>query len=230
MRARHFVAAAAFALAATAQPASAEVQLTLDNGHVTLSAKNATISQILAEWARVGQAHIVNGERVPGAPLTLELNGVTEAQALDVILRGVGGGYVLAPRTTAVPKASSYDRIFIVLATTPARPPAPTPVNAQQRYVPPPSPRADDPDDAPPQPLPLPPQQRPQGQPFQGNRDGFVPAGTPTFGAPPSVGAPRGVPPSAGAAPVGVAVPGMIIPATEQPGQPQVPQQNQQPQ
>ena len=49
-------------------------------------AKDATVRQILAEWARVGQTKIVNVERIPGGPLTLELNNVPEAQALDILL------------------------------------------------------------------------------------------------------------------------------------------------
>ena len=80
-----------------ARPVSAEVQLTMSAGRVTLSAKNATVGQILAEWAKVGQTKIVNAERVPGGPMTLELANVPEVQALEILLRSAGG-YVLAPR------------------------------------------------------------------------------------------------------------------------------------
>ena len=59
----------------------------MQNGRVSLVAKDATVRQILAEWARVGQTKIVNVERVPGGPVTLELTNVPEAQALDVLLR-----------------------------------------------------------------------------------------------------------------------------------------------
>src|SRR5262245_25351733 len=92
MRSLVTIALGAILLAA---PVSAEVQVTIADGAVTLSAKNATVSQILAEWAKVGQTRIINGERVTGLPLTLELTKVPEAQALDIILRSVGG-YVLA--------------------------------------------------------------------------------------------------------------------------------------
>ena len=37
----------------------------------TLITQNATPAAILAEWARVGQVRVVDGERVPGTPLTL---------------------------------------------------------------------------------------------------------------------------------------------------------------
>ena len=64
---------------------------------MSLSAKNATVGQILAEWAKVGQTKIVNAERVGGGPMTLELTDVPEAEALEILLRSAGG-YVLAPR------------------------------------------------------------------------------------------------------------------------------------
>ena len=40
--------------------ASADVQLTIQNGRVSLVAKDATVRQILTEWARVGDTKIVN--------------------------------------------------------------------------------------------------------------------------------------------------------------------------
>jgi hypothetical protein len=48
---------------------------------------------------------VVNVERIPGGPLTLELSNVPEAQALDVLLRSVSG-YMAAPRGTAVANLS----------------------------------------------------------------------------------------------------------------------------
>src|SRR4051812_39400480 len=53
--------------AAAAVPlASAEVQVSLVDGKVTIVAKDATVRQIMAEWARVGQTKIVNVDRIPG--------------------------------------------------------------------------------------------------------------------------------------------------------------------
>ena len=49
--------------------ASADVKLTMQNGRVSISARDATVRQILTEWARVGQTKIVNVERVPGPPV-----------------------------------------------------------------------------------------------------------------------------------------------------------------
>ena len=90
-----WIVAVAFALpaAATADP----VQLTIQNGRVTLVAVNATVKQILAEWARIGRTRIVNGERVPGGLVTLQLTNVPEKEALDLLLR-TAAGYIAAPR------------------------------------------------------------------------------------------------------------------------------------
>src|SRR5688572_23212129 len=107
---------AAFIAVLTVVPARADaqhLQLQIQNGLVTLDAQNVSVRQILAEWARVGGARIVNGEKVVGAPVTLQLNGVSERQALDTILRGVSG-YMLASRQDATSGASRFDRILIM--------------------------------------------------------------------------------------------------------------------
>ena len=96
-----------------ASTASADVQITLKDGRVTLVAKDATVRQILAEWARVGQTKIVNAERIPGGPVNLEFTGLPEADALDILLRAVSG-YMAAPRPTAAANLSRYDRILVM--------------------------------------------------------------------------------------------------------------------
>src|SRR5882724_5667777 len=97
----------------TASTASADVQLLLSGGRVSIVAKDATLRQILAEWARVGQTTVVNIERIPGGPLTLALTDVSEGEALDVLLRSVSG-YMAAPRETPVADLSIFDRIFVM--------------------------------------------------------------------------------------------------------------------
>ena len=107
--------AAVFVLAAA--PARAELTLTLRDGRVTLVADNVTPRQILAEWARVGQVRLVNGDKVPGAPVTLRLTDVPERLALDIILRAAAG-YMASPRVDYVAQASVYDRILVLPAST----------------------------------------------------------------------------------------------------------------
>src|SRR5260221_8446438 len=130
MRKLSIGAMAAFLL--TASTASADVQLVLSAGRVSIAAKDATLRQILAEWARVGQTTVVNIERIPGGPLTLELTDVSEGEALDVLLRAVGG-YMAAPRETPVEALSVFDRIFVMPVSTAPRPAPAQPSQALQQ-------------------------------------------------------------------------------------------------
>jgi hypothetical protein len=101
------------------------LRLQIAAGRVTLHAQNVPVRTILTEWARLGGAKIVNGDRVVGAPLTLDLENVPERQALDIILRGVSG-YMLAAREPGAAGASMYDRIMILPTSAAPRTPAPT--------------------------------------------------------------------------------------------------------
>jgi hypothetical protein len=214
-------------LALLARPVAAEVRVTIDpGGRVTVSATNATVGQILAEWARVGQTKIVNPERAGGAVLTIELTNVPEVEAIGIILRSAGG-YVLAPRRAEMANASLYDRILILPQSSPAsaarpaaatlpqpRPGAPTP---PRPFVPPPpgqvvAPQTaqDDNDD---------PTDRPAGA--------AIPVVRPpvfnTFpqAAPQRTDAPAPPAPTTTVTmPVGVAVPGMVVPTPQPAGQP----------
>jgi hypothetical protein len=115
-----FLAAIVLMIASIAVPARAgDVKVQLANGRITLQARDATLREILAEWARVGQVTIVNAERVMSAPLTLDLQGVPETQALNILLRSVSG-YMAAPKAQATATASMYDRIVILAAPRPA--------------------------------------------------------------------------------------------------------------
>lgn len=90
-----------------------QIQLTLQDGRVTLDASNASPAAILAEWARVGNTRVVDAERMTGEPLTLKLEGVTEREALDIILRSAAG-YIAAARPAGIPGVSSFDRIVVM--------------------------------------------------------------------------------------------------------------------
>jgi hypothetical protein len=219
-----------------ASTASADVHLTMQNGRVSIVAKDATLRQILTEWARIGQTKIVNVERIPGGPVSLELNNVTEAQALDVLLRPISG-YIAAPRPVEAEHLSRFDRIIIMPTLAGARAPVvasttPPPVfqQAPQFYQPPPV--ADDDDDQRPTPnVAVPNQSRgpvfntfPQPQIL--NPQTGVPVGQPmTVGGaqtPNQPSTPTTLPPSAfPTAPFGgVAIPGMVAPPPpQQPGQ-----------
>jgi hypothetical protein len=128
---RQILPALAFVLVAALPVSAQSVSLTLREGRVTLITQNATPAAILAEWARLGQVKVVDAERVPGTPLTLRLENVSEREALDIVLRGAAG-YIAAPRAQAVAgNLSRFDRV-LVMATSPgasasARPGGPQP-------------------------------------------------------------------------------------------------------
>jgi hypothetical protein len=230
----------AFAVAASST-ASADVRLTIQNGRVSLVAKEATLRQILAEWAKVGQIKIVNGERVPGGPLTVQFNDVPEQQVLDTLLRTITG-YVAQPREIEVANLSRFDRIVVMptvaapvtvtsSAPAPTFPQAANPTFQQQPIMP------DDQEDDRPAPNRGPvfntfPQ--PQVTPVQGGIMSPPPPGIPPGVAPPNgplmlptpvQQAPTAQPGPTTAYPGGVSVPGMIVPAPPQPGQPGATQQ-----
>lgn len=237
------LALAVAASLAAVSPASADVQLTIGNGQVSLVAKDATVRQILAEWAKVGQTTIINAERITGGPVTLQLTDVPEEQALDVLLRSVSG-YMAAPRATATAGVSRFDRILVMPTSTPPRVvPTPLPpafarpqLNPQVQQ-----PANDDGDDDRQAPNAVP---NPRGpifntfpQPQVANPQQGGPAVVPPQGSVPQIGGPSTTPTQltypTPTVPAGVATPGMIVqppaePGQQQPGQP-VPAQQQRP-
>ncbi len=134
MRSRSIVAALFLSLCAGGSASAQVLALEFHDGRVKLTAENVPVSRILAEWARLGGTRIVNGERVPGAPVTLQIDA-PERQALDTVLRGAAGYMVLA-RDTIAPGASAFDKI-LVLPTTSRAPTAsaqPQPVPQPQQF------------------------------------------------------------------------------------------------
>jgi hypothetical protein len=108
---------------------AAGLQLSIQDGKVSIDAQDVTVRQILTEWARIGQTRIVNIERLTGGPVTLKFDAIPEKQALDIVLRTIPG-YMAAPREVVLANASMYDTILIMATTTAVaalRPPAPVP-------------------------------------------------------------------------------------------------------
>ena len=118
--------------------ARADIQLSIRNGRVVLVAHDATIADIIAEWAKVGQIKIVNADKIPRDVVTLELRDVNERQALDIVLRSTSG-FIVALRAEDDPNASRFDRLVIM---PPSVAPPPAAVNAsapQNPRTPPPA-------------------------------------------------------------------------------------------
>jgi hypothetical protein len=131
---------------------AADLKLEIHDGRVTLVAHDVPARQILTEWARLGQTKIDNIDKLPGTLLTLQLEGVTEKQALEIVLRNASG-YMAKPRTQALAGASTYDRIVIMPPSTAVASAAPSPRPLTGAPPPPPTfrpggfPAGDAPDD-----------------------------------------------------------------------------------
>ncbi|MGD9901920.1 MAG: hypothetical protein AB7U83_00515 [Vicinamibacterales bacterium] len=202
-----------------ALPAAAQqLSLQIRDGQVSMTATNVPVRQVLAEWARVGGTRVVGAERIAGQPLTLTLENVPEAKALDIILRGAAG-YMAATRAVPGSGSSHYDRILVLATSTPpaasaaaARPGgrfANTPVQEGPEVIEAPPDAADVPTADPTQnpfaaAFAQPGVAQPFGQPTPFGQP--VPFGQPAFGQPvfgqPNQAAPFGQP--AGATPFGV--------------------------
>ena len=238
--------AAVLLSAVCAAPASAQqsIKLEFKDGRVSLNAQNAPLRAILSEWARLGGSIIVNGDRVAGAPVTLELVAVPERQALDTLLRSVAA-YMLAPRRAGSVGASTFDRILILPTSAAPRNPQPVaaapPGGAPRPLLPRPqvlvnpnipgeADASDDDAGAPADLVPQPRLVRPP-QPLPGNNVPPVPISEPdgaatepviVGGTAPTPGNPFGIPAGSSARP------GVIAPAPA-PRQPANPNQRQQP-
>jgi hypothetical protein len=201
----------------TAAPArAAELKLEFHDGRVTLIARDVSVRQILSEWGKVGRTQIVNGDRTSSTPVTLQIDGLPERQALEVVLRSVAG-YVAAPRRAGNPGPSIYDRILVLAVSSPA--PASPPAGNRSLPAPAPPRQPTPREGVAPPPLLLPPEEvdedpnpvRPAGQ------------APPTQQAPPVYTQPftraPGAPPTP-ASPSGTSVPGMVTPVPQQPNQP----------
>src|SRR5258705_6365255 len=98
--------------------AHADIQFSIRDGRVVLVANNATIADIMAEWAKVGRTKIVNADKIPKDVVTLELRDVSERQVLDILLRTTSG-FIAALRDVGDPNASLFDRIIIMPPNAP---------------------------------------------------------------------------------------------------------------
>jgi hypothetical protein len=216
-------------LAASASVSAAgELKLTLDNGRATLIAQDVPLRQILDEWARVGKTTIVNGDKLAGPPITVQLIDRPEAEVLEVLLRSASG-YIAAPRDAAAAAGPSiFAKVMIlpvsrgpvgVAGTTPPPTfgPRPNPITQPM-----PMPVSDDDDNDAPQILPpgMGPQPQALPTPFQA-QPGQTPVPNPNLpptGAQPQLTAPRPgmlpAPPAAQPNPYGAPIvqPGVIRP------------------
>lgn len=119
LRAVLFVAACSLAFVSPVVAQNA-VRVAFANGRVTLTADNATVPEILREWARVGGSSFVNAEKIFSTErLTLRLEDEPELRAIEVLLRPFAG-YAVVPRSIGSTSASSVGRVVIMPSARPA--------------------------------------------------------------------------------------------------------------
>jgi len=116
-----FIALAAGAMATTVwaqtAPAPRKLEISFNDGRVTLVANGVTLPEILAEWQRQGGSTIVNGQALMGGPLTYEFHNVPETAVIASLLRNAAG-VIVAPRRPGGPTGASMIEQVIVLPTS----------------------------------------------------------------------------------------------------------------
>jgi len=105
------------------------------DGRVSLSARNVTIREILGEWARQCGCYVVNGEKLPGAPLAIPLlyEHETQAKVLESLLRQAAG-YVLTPQRAGALSKSNFETIYILATSSPTAVTSFQPTSAAAAY------------------------------------------------------------------------------------------------
>lgn len=117
---------------ATAQSLS----LRLDDGAVTLHAANVTVDEILARWSKTTGLTVVsqNGHG-SDIPVTLDLSGVPERDALRLVLRDLSG-YIMGEKRDPLTGAVRIDRL-VILPDSAARAPEVEPPLKRRAAAPP---------------------------------------------------------------------------------------------
>lgn len=116
------VAAVVVVLIASVAPAAAQgarkLDISFDNGMVTLVAENVTLREILAEWARKGGSRIINADKLGGSPVFLtEFKNEPESLVLRTLLREAPG-YGVSTRADAAAGASTIGTVMILATRT----------------------------------------------------------------------------------------------------------------
>jgi len=89
------------------------VSVSVGEQGVTLEAVNATLRDVLAEWARVGGFRLLDYDTLDARTVTVQLANVPEREALNILLRDIGG-YVLGARRAGDSGRSQFGSLLVV--------------------------------------------------------------------------------------------------------------------
>lgn len=192
-----------------AQAATRQLEVSFNNGKVTVIAENVTLREILSEWGRKGGSRIVNADKLGGSPVPYtEFRDMPEASVLRSLLRDVPG-YGAAPRVAPSADASAFDAVFILATrTVPVSSASAAPMASQIQAAP----RFDSP-----------PQIQPAPRVIGGSVDQEIPPVRPVAGdlPPTTPGATQPTNPNIRTSPGGMVtstIPGVVIPGAPPPG------------
>jgi len=102
--------------------ANRPVDVKFENGRVWMTARRATLTQILAAWSRAGNTRFEGVEKAPDpGPIDAQLAGVSEEEALAFLLKPAGG-YTAVARKIPAPAESAFARVMILGSKSPAAP------------------------------------------------------------------------------------------------------------
>ncbi len=99
-------------LGGTPTAGAEELALAIAEGRVTLTAAEAPLGDVLAEWSRAGNTRFEGVGELGSARVTLHLEGVPEREALRLLLRPAAG-FLAAPRGSQGSGASIYGRVWV---------------------------------------------------------------------------------------------------------------------
>lgn len=102
------------ALAAAPRAQQVNVRIAFGDGRVTVEATDALVSDVLAEWSRVGGTLITGVDRIPATRLTLKLVDIDEWSAMTSLV-GKSTAILAAARDNAPAGASRLTRLVIPL-------------------------------------------------------------------------------------------------------------------
>ena len=96
-----------------------KLDLTFNNGRVTLIAKGVTLQEILAEWARKGSCPFPGADKIVGGKLPpLQYENQPELVVLQSLTRSLSGASPL-PRKVGNPGASMFEAVYILASSKP---------------------------------------------------------------------------------------------------------------
>jgi hypothetical protein len=98
---------------AQAQATPRRLDLTFNDGKVTLVAQGVTVREIMAEWARRCGCLVQGTDRLTGgSTVPMQFEDQPEAAVLESLLRSAGG-YLLGPKASGSRGASMYGSVSV---------------------------------------------------------------------------------------------------------------------